>query len=56
MSIDYDNINSVLSIFDKQARKFNEKPYLWRKIDGKYTSLSWTEVYDAVSKLADLYL
>ena len=52
MSVDYDNINSVLSIFDMQARKFNEKPYLWRKIDGKYTSLSWSEVYNAVSKLA----
>ena len=52
MSVDYDNINSVLSIFDKQSRQFNEKPYLWRKIDGKYTPLSWSDVRNAVSKLA----
>ena len=52
MSIDYDNINSVLSIFDEQAHKFNEKPYLWRKINDKYVSLSWSEVHNKVCRLA----
>ena len=50
MSIDYENINSVLSIFDAQARKFADKPYLWRKVQNKYESLSWNEVYNKVSK------
>ena len=52
MSVDYDNINSVLSIFDEQAHQFKEKPYLWRKINDKYASLSWSEVHDKVCRLA----
>ena len=52
MSVDYDNINSVLSIFEEQAHQFKEKPYLWRKINDKYASLSWSEVHDQVCKLA----
>ena len=52
MSVDYDNINSVLSIFDEQAHQYKEKPYLWRKINDKYASLSWSEVHDQVCKIA----
>lgn len=52
MSVDYDKINSVLSIFDTQAHQFGDKPYLWRKVQGKYASLSWMEVHDKVCKLA----
>ena len=52
MSIDYDNTNSVLSIFDTQAHQFGDKPYLWRKIKGKYASLSWMDVHDKVCKLS----
>jgi len=52
MSIDYDNINSVLSVFDTQAHQFDDKPYLWRKVQGEYASLSWMDVHDKVCKLA----
>ena len=52
MSVDYNNINSVLSIFNEQAHQFKEKPYLWRKINDKYVSLSWSEVHDKVCRLA----
>ena len=52
MSIDYDNTNSVLSVFDTQAHLFGDKPYLWRKIKGKYAPLSWKDVHDKVCKLA----
>ena len=52
MSINYKNINSVLTVFDTQARQFVDKPYLWRKNDGKYVSLSWKEVSEKVCKLA----
>ena len=52
MSINYKNINSVLTVFDIQARQFVDKPYLWRKNDGKYVSLSWKEVSEKVCKLA----
>ena len=52
MSIDYDKINSVLSVFDAQVHQFGDKPYLWRKVDGKYASLSWKEVHNKVCKLS----
>ena len=52
MSLDYENTNSVLTIFDHQVRKFQDKPYLWRKIDGDYVSLSWREVHNKVCKLS----
>ena len=52
MSIDYDKINSVLSVFDTQAYHFGDKPYLWRKVQGKYISMSWMDVHDKVCKLA----
>ena len=52
MSINYKNINSVLTVFDTQARLFVDKPYLWRKNDGKYVSLSWKEGSEKVCKLA----
>jgi long-chain acyl-CoA synthetase len=52
MSIDYNNINSVLSVFDKQALHFSDKPYLWSKINNEYRSLSWSDVHDKVKQLA----
>ena len=52
MFIDYDKINSVVSVFDTQVHQFGNKPYLWRKVRGKYASLSWIEVHDKVCKLA----
>ena len=52
MSIDYDKTNSVLSVFDAQVHQFGDKPYLWRKVDGKYASLSWKEVHNKVCKLS----
>ena len=52
MSIDYDKINSVLSVFDAQVHQLGDKPYLWRKVDGKYASLSWKEVHNKVCKLS----
>ena len=44
MSLNFDEFNSVVKIFDKQSSMLQDQPYLWRKIDDKYSSLSWKEV------------
>ena len=44
MSLNFDEFNSVVKIFDKQSYTLQDQPYLWRKIDDKYLSLSWKEV------------
>ena len=44
MSLNFDEFNSVVKIFEKQSSTLQDKPYLWRKIDDKYSSLSWKEV------------
>ena len=52
MSLDYDKINSVLSIFDIQSQRFSNKPYLWQKINNEYKSFSWLEIRNKVCKIA----
>ena len=44
MSLNFDEFNSVVKIFEKQSYTLQDQPYLWRKIDDKYSSLSWKEV------------
>ena len=44
MSLNFDEFNSVVKIFEKQSSTLQDQPYLWRKIDDKYSSLSWKEV------------
>ena len=44
MSLNFDEFNSVVKIFEKQSSMLQDQPYLWRKIDDKYSSLSWKEV------------
>ena len=48
MSLNFDEFNSVVKIFDKQSSMLQDQPYLWRKIDDKYSSLSWKEVRNNV--------
>ena len=37
MSLNFDELNSVVRIFDKQSSSLQDQPYLWRKIDNKYS-------------------
>ena len=48
MSLNFDEFNSVVKIFDKQSSMLQDQPYLWRKIDDNYSSLSWKEVRNNV--------
>ena len=52
MSLNFDQFNSIVSLFHHQVKLFQDKPYLWKKIDGKYTSLSWQQVREQVDSLA----
>ena len=52
MSINFDNFNSVVSLFNDQCKELKDSPYLWRKVEGKFLSLSWLEVQKKVNALA----
>ena len=52
MSLNFDEFNSVVKIFDKQSSMLQDQPYLWRKIDDKYSSLSWKEVRSSVERFS----
>ena len=52
MSLNFDEFNSVVKIFEKQSSTLQDQPYLWRKIDDKYSSLSWKEVRSNVERFS----
>ena len=52
MSLNFDEFNSVLEIFEKQTYALADKPYLWSKINNSYQSMSWQEVKDNVTSFA----
>ena len=52
MSINFDNFNSVVSLFNHQCKELKDSPYLWSKVEGKFLSLSWLEVQKKVNALA----
>ena len=52
MSINFDKFNSVVSLFNQQCNELKDNPYLWRKVEGKFLSLSWLEVQKKVNALA----
>ena len=52
MLLNFDEFNSVVKIFDKQSSMLQDQPYLWRKIDDKYSSLSWKEVRNNVESFS----
>ena len=34
MSLNFDNFNSIISLFHHQAKSLKDNAYLWKKIDG----------------------
>ena len=58
MSLNFDEFNSVLEIFDKQSSMLQDQPYLWRKVEDKYEDTSDQEylakiVYKTLYKLEE---
>ena len=52
MSINFDNFNNIVSMFFEQAKKMKGKPYLWKKNNDNFESLSWGEVELSVKSVA----
>ena len=52
MSINFDNFNSVVSLFHNQSLSLGTKPYLWKKVNEKFVSLSWNEVLEKAESIA----
>ena len=52
MSLNFDNFNSVVELFEKQASTCPDRPYLWRKMEGGYEALTWQNVRNRVVSFA----
>src|SRR5688572_33509404 len=50
--MNYDTIPSLPRLFLDQAQKLSGKPFLWRKVDGAFKSISWAKVAADVRGLA----
>ena len=53
MSINFDNFNSVVSLFTHQSKSLSENPYLWRKQGDKFTSISWKDTREQVESVSN---
>ena len=52
MSVNFDNFNSIISLFHHKFESLGNKPYLWKKINDEFVSLSWEEVRKSVDSIA----
>jgi len=52
MSINFDNYNNIVTMFFEKSSMMKDKPYLWKKDNNKFNSLSWQEVESAVKSVA----
>lgn len=52
MSINFNKFNSVVSLFNYQSLMLGSKPYLWKKTDDHFVSLSWHEIREKVESIA----
>ena len=54
MIVNFDEFNSIPGIFYHQANDLKDQPYLWKKENNKYVSLSWSQVKEQIESLAIL--
>ena len=52
MSINFDNYNNIISMFFEKSKDMKDKPYLWKKNNNKFESLSWGEIELSVKSVA----
>ena len=52
MSINFDNYNNIVSMFFEKSRELKDKPYLWKKNNNKFESLSWEDIELSVKSVA----
>ncbi len=55
MIVNFDEFNSIPSVFYYQSNDLKDQPYLWKKENDKYVPLSWLQVKEQVESLA-IYL
>src|SRR5579859_2401011 len=51
-AIDYGACQSLTAMVFGQADKLGDRPFLWRKSEGQWRSLSWRQVAEAIETLA----
>ena len=56
MLINFNDFNSVVSLFYKQSISLNNTPYLWKKSNNKFISLSWEEIREQVETVAKILI
>ena len=52
MSINFYEYNNIISMFFEQSKKLKDNPYLWKKNNDIFESLSWEEVELKVKSIA----
>ena len=52
MSINFDNYNNIVAMFFEKSKEMKDKPYLWKKNNNEFESLSWKNVELLVKSIA----
>ena len=52
MSINFDNYQNIVSMFFEKSKEMKTKPYLWKKNNNIFESLSWEDVELSVKSIA----
>ena len=52
MTVNFDNFNSIVSLFEYQAENLSTKPYLWKKNNKEFDFLTWNKVKSMVDQIA----
>ena len=52
MTVNFDNFDSIVSLFEYQAENLSTKPYLWKKINKEFDFLTWNKVKSMVDQIA----
>ena len=52
MTVNFDNFNSIVSLFEYQAENLSTKPYLWKKNNKEFDFLTWDKVKSMVDQIA----
>ncbi len=52
MSINFDNYHNIVSMFFEKSKEMRDKPYLWKKNNNIFESLTWEDVGLSVKSVA----
>ena len=52
MTVNFDNFDSIVSLFEYQAENLSTKPYLWKKNNKEFDFLTWDKVKSMVDQIA----